>query len=204
MVENELVLDSIQKNLFKINCEYCNQNAELIKNNYDLPSNLVTHGYGDINAKLVIVGEGPGKNGAAKTGIPFTRDESGKRLQLGLIRSQYSEGNENEVKENLNYTPILRDVFITNLFRFYGYKKFSGNLKKDLLLHSLNHLEFKINSLRKFNQIKLIAIGKTAYKNIENNISNSNVNKIEHPSTFNNKTREQWINIFLDCIIQLK
>jgi uracil-DNA glycosylase family 4 len=40
----------------------------------------VVHGYGDAGADFLFVGERPG-SGADRTGIPFTGDEAGRRLQ---------------------------------------------------------------------------------------------------------------------------
>src|SRR5690349_1159646 len=71
----------------------------------------VVIGYGDVNAKILLIGEAPGRLGADVTGIPFTRDRSGVFLQrmLGKIGLNESEP-ENEL-------PILRDVYITNIVK---------------------------------------------------------------------------------------
>ncbi|MFB6126469.1 MAG: uracil-DNA glycosylase family protein [Halolamina sp.] len=70
----------------------------------------VVHGYGDVGGEFVVVGEAPSR-GANETGVPFTGDEAGRRLQavlgeLGLSRSPP------EAAE-----PDLQNVFLTNLTR---------------------------------------------------------------------------------------
>jgi DNA polymerase len=45
----------------------------------------VVHGYGDPAARVVFVGEAPGRRGADRTGIPFSGDKSGRVLQWMLI-----------------------------------------------------------------------------------------------------------------------
>jgi uracil-DNA glycosylase family 4 len=57
----------------------------------DVRSNVV-HGYGDVGGEFLFVAERP-HAGADETGIPFTRDEAGRRLQgilgdLGFSRSR--------------------------------------------------------------------------------------------------------------------
>jgi uracil-DNA glycosylase len=45
----------------------------------------IVHGYGDPAARVVFVGEAPGRRGADRTGIPFSGDKSGRALQRMLI-----------------------------------------------------------------------------------------------------------------------
>jgi DNA polymerase len=50
----------------------------------------IVHGYGDAKSRIVFIGEAPGRHGADRTGVPFTSDRSGVRLQrmlceLGLM-----------------------------------------------------------------------------------------------------------------------
>ena len=44
----------------------------------------IVHGYGDPAARIVLIGEAPGRHGADKTGIPFSGDRSGARLRRML------------------------------------------------------------------------------------------------------------------------
>jgi len=45
----------------------------------------IVHGYGPPHSRVLFVGEAPGYKGGDLTGIPFTRDRSGVRLQQVLI-----------------------------------------------------------------------------------------------------------------------
>ncbi|HEX5692292.1 MAG TPA: uracil-DNA glycosylase [Roseiflexaceae bacterium] len=45
----------------------------------------IVHGYGDPQARVIFVGEAPGRHGADRTGTPFSGDKSGRMLQRMLI-----------------------------------------------------------------------------------------------------------------------
>ena len=70
----------------------------------------VVHGYGDVGADFLFVGEAPGE-GPDRTGVPFTGDERGEALQdvlgqLGLNNSLPSAAD-----------PELENAFVTYLTR---------------------------------------------------------------------------------------
>jgi uracil-DNA glycosylase family 4 len=70
----------------------------------------VVHGYGDAGAEFVFIGERPGE-GADRTGIPFTGDAAGERLQgilgdLGFARSPPDDPR-----------PDLQNAYLTYLTR---------------------------------------------------------------------------------------
>jgi len=72
----------------------------------------IVWGYGDRNAEFMFIGMAPGRNGADRTGIPFTRDPSGILFQESLINAKLS------LEENpRNERPRLKDVYITNLVK---------------------------------------------------------------------------------------
>ena len=89
----------------------CTRCAELVANR-----RCIVHGYG-LNAPLgrakrvLFVGEAPGYKGGDLTGVPFTRDRSGVRLQQALIELGLSEEGHPRVER-----PRLR-CFITNVVR---------------------------------------------------------------------------------------
>jgi DNA polymerase len=72
----------------------------------------IVHGYGDPHARLMIVGEAPGYLGADRTGVPFTGDRSGRRVQALLMRLGLSEESDPAVA-----APRLRGVYLTNVVR---------------------------------------------------------------------------------------
>jgi DNA polymerase len=72
----------------------------------------IVHGYGDPQARVLLVGEAPGYLGADRTGVPFTGDRSGRRVQALLIRLRLSEESDPTVE-----APRLQGVFLTNVVR---------------------------------------------------------------------------------------
>lgn len=72
----------------------------------------IVRGYGDPQARLLMVGEAPGYLGADRTGVPFTGDRSGRRVQKLLMALGMSEEIDPAVE-----TPRLRDVWLTNVVR---------------------------------------------------------------------------------------
>ncbi len=72
----------------------------------------IVHGYGDPAARLLIVGEAPGYLGADRTGVPFTGDRSGRRVQALLMRLGLSLETDPAVEQ-----PRLRGVYLTNVVR---------------------------------------------------------------------------------------
>jgi uracil-DNA glycosylase family 4 len=79
----------------------------------DLAANrrCIVHGYGPTDAPVMFVGEAPGYRGADLTGVPFTRDRSGLRLQRMLIDLGLSEETDPRLEQ-----PCLR-CFLTNAVR---------------------------------------------------------------------------------------
>lgn len=79
----------------------------------DLVANrrCIVHGYGPADASVVFVGEAPGYKGGDLTGVPFTRDRSGVRLQQMLIEL----GLSGEIDPRLE-RPRLH-CFVTNVVR---------------------------------------------------------------------------------------
>ncbi|GAA0230641.1 uracil-DNA glycosylase family protein [Haladaptatus pallidirubidus] len=70
----------------------------------------VVHGYGDVGAEFLFVGEMPSE-GADKTGIPFTGDSAGERFQDILGRLGLSESAPDETE------PEIENAFLTYLTR---------------------------------------------------------------------------------------
>jgi len=70
----------------------------------------VVHGYGDVGGEFLFVAERP-HAGADRTGVPFTGDDTGERLQsiLGDLGFARSEPDADE--------PDLQNVFLTYLTR---------------------------------------------------------------------------------------
>ncbi|WP_227354086.1 uracil-DNA glycosylase [Haladaptatus salinisoli] len=74
------------------------------------PRERVVHGYGDVGADFLFVGEMPSA-GAEETGVPFTGDAAGERLQDVLGRLELSESPPDAAE------PELDNAFLTYLTR---------------------------------------------------------------------------------------
>ncbi|MEM8532832.1 MAG: uracil-DNA glycosylase [Chloroflexota bacterium] len=70
----------------------------------------IVHGYGDLSARIMFIGEAPGKHGADQTGVPFTQDRSGSRLQRILMTLGLME-------EGQPTTHPRWQCFVTNVVR---------------------------------------------------------------------------------------
>ncbi|MFB6178279.1 MAG: uracil-DNA glycosylase family protein [Halorientalis sp.] len=70
----------------------------------------VVHGYGDVAADFVFVGEAP-NDGADRTGHPFTGDAAGERMQAILGTLGFSNSPPDSEQ------PDLDNVYLTNLTR---------------------------------------------------------------------------------------
>lgn len=72
----------------------------------------VVNGYGEVPAQVMFVGEAPGRLGADVTGVPFTRDRSGRRLQALLIHLGLSLETDPASER-----PRLQRCYLTNAVR---------------------------------------------------------------------------------------
>ncbi len=70
--------------------------------------------FGSADAKLLIVGLAPGRNGANRTGRPFTGDYAGDLLYETLLRYGFAKG---EYRARADDGLQLRDCMITNAVR---------------------------------------------------------------------------------------
>lgn len=85
----------------------CNKCENLVKSR-----KMAVNGYGYEDADIFFVGLAPGRLGADNTGIPFTKDSSGKLFQLALSSSGISmEPNDLDQNED-----IIK-AYVTNLVK---------------------------------------------------------------------------------------
>lgn len=87
--------------------------------------NKVVPGYGNYNSSVMFVGLAPGRNGADITGVPFTRDRSGRLFQEMLTAVNISSG-----------------VYITNLVKCNPKDSFNRNRTplKDEIKNCIDYL----------------------------------------------------------------
>ncbi len=85
-------------------------------NAHEYPSffNGAVPSFGELNAKLLVVGLAPGLKGANQTGRPFTGDYAGDVLYPALLKHGLAQGNYGRIKED-GFTLI--NTRITNAVR---------------------------------------------------------------------------------------
>ena len=164
-------------------------------------------GFGDTDAKLLIIGLAPGAHGANRTGRLFTGDHSGQWLMKALYEIGFSNNPSSiSAKDGL----ILKNVFITSCVRCappsnkplnselvncsnYLVKELEI-LKKVKVVIALGHIAFqtycKINDLNKLQFYHL-----ARYR-----INDKHLIASYHPSRQNTNTKKltwpMWISVF--------
>ena len=164
-------------------------------------------GFGDTDAKLLIIGLAPGAHGANRTGRLFTGDHSGQWLMKALYETGFSNNPSSiSAKDGL----ILKNVFITSCVRCappsnkplnselvncsnYLVKELEI-LKKVRVVITLGHIAFqtycKINDL---NKLQFYHLGR--YR-----INDKYLIASYHPSRQNTNTKKltwpMWISVF--------
>lgn len=137
-----------------LNCKKCERMAITRKN--------AVPGYGFTNADIFFVGLAPGRLGADITGIPFTKDSSGKIFQLALSSSGISMEPNGLVQDD----NLIR-AYVTNLVKCNP-KDDNGNNRSPSQKEINNcnyYLNIEMNSIP-FDVI--VPLGKLATENILN------------------------------------
>ncbi len=67
---------------------YRTENRHTIPHGFNAP----VPGFGELSARLLVVGQAPGVNGANTTGRPFTGDVAGRLLYASLLKSGFASG----------------------------------------------------------------------------------------------------------------
>ncbi len=137
-------------------------------------------GFGDINAKLMIIGLAPAAHGGTRTGRAFTGDKSGDFLFKSLHKLKISNQN---FSENKNDGLILKSTYITNILKCVppGDKPLNSEL-----INCSNYFTKELNYLKKVKVI--VALGKVAFDNclkIYKKNFNMNINfKFKHGKNY--------------------
>lgn len=164
-------------------------------------------GFGDTNAKLLIIGLAPGAHGANRTGRLFTGDHSGQWLMKALYEIGFSNiPSSVSAKDGL----ILKNVFITSCLRCappsnkplnselencssYLVKELEI-LKKVKVVITLGHIAFQ--TYCKINELKKLQF----YHLAKYRINDKHLIVSYHPSRQNTNTQKltwpMWINVF--------
>ena len=114
-------------------------------------------GFGDINAKLMIIGLAPAAHGGTRTGRAFTGDKSGDFLFKSLYSVKISNQNfSKHLKDGLN----LKSTYITNILKCVP----PGDKPTNTELASCSN--YFIKELKYLQNVKVIvALGKVAFDN---------------------------------------
>jgi uracil-DNA glycosylase family 4 len=114
-------------------------------------------GFGDVNAKLMIIGLAPAAHGGTRTGRAFTGDKSGDFLFKSLFTTKISNQDFSKKK---NDGLKLRSTYITNILKCVppGDKPLN-----DELINCSNYFIKELDSLKKLKVI--VALGKVAFDN---------------------------------------
>jgi len=114
-------------------------------------------GFGDVNAKLMIIGLAPAAHGGTRTGRAFTGDKSGDFLFKSLHKVNISNQN---FSENKNDGLKLKSTYITNILKCVP----PGDKPKiEELNNCSKYFDSEIYNLKKLKTI--IALGKVAFDN---------------------------------------
>tara|TARA_A100001011_G_scaffold379664_1_gene445972 strand:+ start:718 stop:1398 length:681 start_codon:yes stop_codon:yes gene_type:complete len=114
-------------------------------------------GFGDLNAKLMIIGLAPAAHGGTRTGRAFTGDKSGDFLFKSLHKVGISNQNfSNQINDRLK----LKSTYITNILKCVppGDKP-----KNNELINCSNYFIQELNNLKDLAVI--VALGKVAFDN---------------------------------------
>ena len=114
-------------------------------------------GFGDLNAKLMIIGLAPAAHGGTRTGRAFTGDKSGDFLFKSLYTVKISN---QDFSKKRNDNLKLKSTYITNILKCVppGDKPMNDELNKcsDYFIKELDYL----NNLK-----VIVALGKVAFDN---------------------------------------
>ena len=114
-------------------------------------------GFGEIDAKILIIGLAPAAHGGTRTGRAFTGDKSGDFLFKCLFKAKISN---QDYSINLNDGLKLNSTYITNILKCVPPE---DKPKIEELNNCSKYFDVEISNLKKLKTI--IALGKVAFDN---------------------------------------
>lgn len=130
----------------------CSRCPELVKTR-----KRIVPGYGKPDSAIMLVGLAPGRNGADKTGIPFTGDPSGRLLQEAMILSGLSRESEPTLKH-----PRLI-AFVTNIVKCNPQDS-TGRNRPPTREEIKNCTEYLMEELDLIRPELVVALGRTVWE----------------------------------------
>jgi uracil-DNA glycosylase len=129
-------------------------------------------GFGDINARLMILGLAPAAHGGTRTGRAFTGDKSGDLLFQSLFKTNISNQN---FSKKLNDGLKLKYTYITNILKCVPPED------KPLNNELINCSNYFNNELKNLKNLKVIvALGKLAFDNCIKSYKENYKTKIQY------------------------
>jgi uracil-DNA glycosylase family 4 len=130
-------------------------------------------GFGDINAKILILGLAPAAHGGTRTGRAFTGDKSGEFLFKCLYKAKIAN---QPISHNLNDGLKLKSTYITNILKCVPP---DDKPQKNELDNCSLYFDSEISNLKRLKTI--ITLGKIAFDNCLKFYKNKyNMNRIIH------------------------
>ena len=114
-------------------------------------------GFGDLKAKIMIIGLAPAAHGGTRTGRAFTGDKSGDFLFKSLYSVKISN---QDFSKNINDGLKLNSTYITNILKCVPP---SDKPKNNELIRCSNYFIQELDYLKKLTVI--VALGKVAFDN---------------------------------------
>ena len=114
-------------------------------------------GFGDLNAKIMIIGLAPAAHGGTRTGRAFTGDKSGDFLFKSLYSVKISN---QDFSKSINDGLKLNSTYITNILKCVPP---SDKPKNNELIRCSNYFVQELDYLKKLTVI--VALGKVAFDN---------------------------------------
>lgn len=119
-------------------------------------------GFGDLHARVLVVGLAPGAHGSNRTGRMFTGDASGDFLYPALFRAGFAS---QPFAKNANDDMELKDIFITALCRCVP----PGNKPTPAEMNNCRpYLQQEMKLLQEV--VGIVALGKLAYETVARHI----------------------------------
>jgi len=157
-------IDSLNKTILK--CKKCPRLVNFVKkistekrkqNINEIYWGKPVTGFGEIDAKILIIGLAPAAHGGTRTGRAFTGDKSGDFLFKCLFKAKISNQPNSE---NLNDGLKLNSTYITNILKCVPPE---DKPKIEEFNNCSKYFDSEIYNLKKLKTI--IALGKVAFDN---------------------------------------
>ncbi len=148
-----------------------------MKDNRDY-TNKICSGIGDKNhPRYMLVGMCGGRLGCIQTGVPFTRDGSGKLLIRVLNELGYTKDYE------WNEQPKYNNIYVTNLVKGVILGD-DGNNRTPTYDEIQYWMEAFLNEIKEVNPRYVVAIGHIVEKAISPRVNNAMMLFLKHPSYY--------------------